>query len=254
MQLFRVLAGWLLTVPIMPTILLVLMLTPANRRLVIGAHLVRAWGRIMLAICGIRLDIRPAAAEMLRTRSPRVLTLNHTSTLDLVIGGAIYPEGCVIVAKEELRNLFLLGPVSKRMGMIFIDRSNSVTSRASLHDAAARIHDEQLVVLIAPEGTRTRDGRMPRFKAGAFWLAQIADVRVVPMVWTGCRDVWPMGQFGPTSGTIVIDVLPSIRVGPGEDAPRAAADALRLRYLEALGIEDDIAGAPLGAGARQTQV
>jgi 1-acyl-sn-glycerol-3-phosphate acyltransferase len=248
-QLFRVVVGWLVTLPIMPLILLVLMVTPAHKRLVIGAHMARFWGRIMLAICGIRLDIRPAAAAVLAERAPRVMTLNHTSTLDFVVGGAIYPEGCVIIAKREIEDLFLLGPVTRRMSMIFIDRSDPATARASLKAAAERIHSERLVVLIAPEGTRSRDGRLARFKAGAFWLAQIADVPVVPLVWKGCREIWPMGQFGPHSGTIVIDALPPMRVGPGEDAPRQAADALRAQYLEALGMDDDAQAAPAAAAA-----
>lgn len=83
-------------------------------------------------------------------------------------------------------------------------------------------------------------GPLP-FKTGAFELAAAAGVPVVPLVWHGCRELWPMGVVGPLPGEVVVDALEPLMVEKGADraALRAVADALRERYQQALA-----AGAP----------
>ncbi len=243
------LVGWTISLALLPTIVVVLMLTPARHRRRLGPALARIWGRLMLAICAIRLEITPAAREALRERHARILTLNHTSTLDVVVGGALYPRHCVTVAKTEFRSTPLIGPAGALVGMIFVDRSDGRGARASLLAAVDRIQREELVVLIAPEGTRTRDGTMPAFRTGAFALAQAGQLPITPLVWHGVRALWPMGAFGPRAGTVVIDALPSFKVPPGVDAPKAAAIRLRADYLRALGLEDALGAAASAAAA-----
>lgn len=238
----RVLVGWTASLVLLPSIVLVLLLTPAQHRRRLGPALARVWGRLMLAICAIRLEITPAARSAMAERHARILTLNHTSTLDVVVGGALYPRHCVTVAKAEFRRTPIIGPAGALVGMIFIDRSDGRGARASLLAAIDRIHREELVVLIAPEGTRSRDGAMPAFRTGAFALAQAGNLPITPLVWHGVRALWPMGAFGPRAGTVVIDALPTFTVPPGDDAPKAAAVRLRTDYMRALGIQE-----PLGA-------
>lgn len=237
----RVVLGWAVSFFVLPLIILALLPLSLPRRLVLGPRLARIWGHMMLAFCGIRLRMTPAARAVLEQRAPRVLTLNHSSTLDLLAGGALYPEGCVTIAKAELRKVPILGAATILLGMVYIDRSDAASARASLHAAAARVVAERLVVLISPEGTRNREPELLPFKTGAFELAAAARVPVVPLVWHGCRERWPMGALGPTPGEVVIDALEPLDVPEDADRPalRAIADDLRERYRVALA-----AGAP----------
>ncbi|MCB9738525.1 MAG: 1-acyl-sn-glycerol-3-phosphate acyltransferase [Deltaproteobacteria bacterium] len=232
----RVSLGRLVSIVVLPAIILSLLPLSLERRLVLGPRLARIWGRMMLAFCGIRLRLTPAARDVLENRAPRVLTLNHSSTLDLFAGGAFYPEGCVTIAKAELRKVPLLGPATVLLGMVYIDRSDAGSARASLHAAAARVVAERLVVLISPEGTRNKTPGLLPFKTGAFELAAAAGVPVVPLVWHGCRELWPMGAVGPWPGEVVVDALEPLTVDKDADraALRAVADRLRERYEVAL--------------------
>lgn len=232
----RVGLGWTLSALIVPVIIACLLPLPLARRLVVGPWLVRRWGAFFLWLIGVRLRVTPAAAAVLGARAPRVLTLNHSSTLDLLVGAAIYPEGCVTIAKAELRRVPLLGQASALLGMVFIDRSDAAAARASLRDAAARLRAERLVVLISPEGTRNRGPELLPFKTGAFELAAAAQVPLVPLVWRGCAARWPMGALGPTPGEVVIDALAprEVAADADRDALRAAAAALREAYVAAL--------------------
>ena len=69
---------------------------------------------------------------------------------------------------------------------------------------------EQLVVALAPEGTRSRDGRLGPFKKGAFHLAMQAGVPIVPVVIHNAGDVAPKGEFVLRPATVEVDVLPPV--------------------------------------------
>jgi putative phosphoserine phosphatase/1-acylglycerol-3-phosphate O-acyltransferase len=121
------------------------------------------------------------------------------------------------------------------VGSIFLDRGDREKAYASLEAAANRIQTEKLQALIAPEGTRSKDGTMGRFKLGAFHLAHAAQASILPVVMHGNAAVWPVGQFAPSRGDVVIDVMPEFELeDASSNALRAVADGLRARYLEAI--------------------
>src|SRR4030067_9040 len=67
-------------------------------------------------------------------------------------------------------------------------------------------------VLIAPEGTRSIDGKLLSFKRGGFVLAMRAEVPVAPMVILGGKDVMPKGSMRIKPGNMKIKLLPAIDV------------------------------------------
>lgn len=62
-------------------------------------------------------------------------------------------------------------------------------------------------VLIFPEGTRSRDGVMRRFKPGAAALCVAQDVPLVPVALIGAREAMPVGQAWPSPGRPPIRML-----------------------------------------------
>ncbi len=204
-----------------------------KRRTVGGPQLVRMWGRTMARIAGIEVQFTARAQQVLAQRTPRVLTFNHSSTLDVLTGAALLPEGGVLVVKKEMRKIPLLGIGCASLGSVFLERGNREHAYESLQHAAARMHAEQLQLLIAPEGTRSADGALGRFKLGAFHLAAMAKVPIQPMVLHNHFALWPQGQFVPKRGVAVIDALAPLSISEDEDA-RVVADALRERYALAL--------------------
>ncbi len=196
---------------------LTMVATLGRRKSTLGAAMMRGWGRVTLAIAGVRLELDPAVAADLRLRRARVLVFNHTSTLDLLVGSAIMPPGGVTIAKKEMKHVPIIGWVMRVLDILFIDRGDHAAATASLNAAAARIAAEDLTIVAAPEGTRSSDGSLGPFKLGPFHMAAQARVPVVALLWVGCAQLWPRSAWVPRSG--VVRVLPV-----GEYAPVSAGE------------------------------
>lgn len=213
-----------------------------NRRNRIGPAMQRVWGRTLLTIGGVRLEVPPAVQAMLDDRKMRVLLFNHASTLDLVVGAALMPPGGVTVVKRELGRVPLIGQASWAVGNIAVDRANAPSARATMAAAARRMRDETLQVIVAPEGTRAEEGALGPFKLGAFHIAQQAGAPIVPLVFHDCARIWPRHTPAPLPGTVRVRALPELDLSqvPPEGL-RAVADRVRQQYMEALAAGPDAA-------------
>ena len=226
---------WVFTAVYVPLILLVCLVISSEKRAKVGPKMVRGWGKTVLFVARIKVTVTPTARLALASRQARVLTFNHASTLDVPVGASLLPDGGVLAIKEEMRKIPFMGKALVALGSVFIDRGNRDAAYASLETGAQRIRDEVLQVLIAPEGTRSSDGSLGRFKRGAFHLAHASKVPMLPIVLHGCARVWPMGHFAPTPGHVMVDTLDPFHVAEGSrEGLIEAADELRSRYEKAL--------------------
>jgi 1-acyl-sn-glycerol-3-phosphate acyltransferase len=98
---------------------------------------------------------------------------------------------------------------------------------------ARRLLRAGAALMIFPEGERSRDGRVQRFKPGAFRLAVSLDVPVLPVTIVGGDRAWPPGRVLPRPRRITITYHPLLRPDPTRD-PRAAARDLADRTRAAI--------------------
>jgi len=232
---------WVFTALYVPCILAVCLVISSEKRAKIGPKMVRGWGKTVLFAARIKVNITPRAKAALSSRQARVLSFNHGSTLDVPVGASLLPDGGVLAIKDEMKKVPFMGTALRALGSVFINRGNRDAAYASLETGVNRIQTETLQVLIAPEGTRSPDGSLGRFKRGAFHLAHGAQVPILPIVLHGCAAIWPLENFAPKAGQIYVDVLEPFTVEEGTpDGLVVAADALRSLYAEALakGVED----------------
>lgn len=89
---------------------------------------------------------------------------------------------------------------------------------------AVRLLQGGAALMIFPEGERTADGRLQRFKPGAFRLAVSQDAPVLPVTITGGDRSWPPGRVLPRPGRITITYHPALRADPARDPREAARD------------------------------
>ena len=122
-----------------------------------------------------------------------VFVSNHQSMFDVWLIYGWLPVIFKWLMKAELRKVPFVGIGCKAAGHIFIDRRNAKAAVESLHEV-----EKQLVngvsTVIFPEGTRSLNGEVGRFKRGAFQIALDLGLPVIPLSLDGCFEVLPKGK------------------------------------------------------------
>jgi len=168
--------------------------------------IMRTWGKTMLWICNVRLEVEPTD-EITKERC-RIVTYNHSSTLDIFIITAIGPRDAMPIIKKELLKVPFIGWTCKALGFVALDRRNREKSVSSLKEAALDIKERNISVTIAPEGTRNGRLVLKPFRLGAFKMAHHGGIPIVPMVYEGASDLMPRGQNYSKTGTVRVRYLP----------------------------------------------
>jgi len=126
---------------------------------------------------------------------------NHCSWDDIpFLGAAIGWRNYKIVAKKELERVPILGKAIKVGGNIQVDRANRRSQLATLKSGIQYLKDGVNLCTFA-EGTRSRTGRLMKFKEGAFKMAHKAGTPVIPMAICGAQKYHPahwMFPYRPT--------------------------------------------------------
>lgn len=103
---------------------------------------------------------------------------------------------------------------------------------------AVRLLQAGAALMIFPEGSRSLDGAVGRFKPGAFRLATSLGVPVLPVTIAGGHGSWPPGRVLPRPARITITYHPLLRPDAARDpreAARRLAEQTRAVIVEALG-------------------
>ncbi len=137
--------------------------------------------------------------ENLPSQGPVIFCANHESHFDgLWIASVLptaYREQLCILAKQEHFEHGLNRRLAELIGAIGIDRDASATEALAKGWAVLR---QGKSLIVHPEGTRTRDGEMLPFRAGAAVLALTAQVPMIPVCLTGAFEVFPAGRWLPS--------------------------------------------------------
>ncbi len=204
-------------------LVLFLVTLPFDRRRVVLHLYCCAWGALYVVANPFwRLHVE--GREKLPWRGPAVLVANHLSLLDiLVIYGLFRPFKWV--SKAELFRVPIVGWTLYLNDYVRVWRGDTESVRRMLDHCKRHLARGTPVVLF-PEGTRSRDGRMQRFKDGAFRLALDVGCPVFPVAITGTYEALPKTGLsikrGMRATVRVLDPL-SPRDHPTVDALRAAA-------------------------------
>jgi 1-acyl-sn-glycerol-3-phosphate acyltransferase len=151
------------------------------------------WGKSLLWISGIPITIE--GGEKLQTRHSQVIICNHGSILDMVVGAVLDPPHLLGIVKTELKWMPVFGLMWWLLGQSFVDRSSPERARKTVGKIVEKMQQRPRSVLLAPEGTCSKDGSLGPFKMGAFHLAMQAKVPVVPVVIQGVWAILPPGSF-----------------------------------------------------------
>lgn len=197
----------------------------------------RMWSRLILRTTGVDVDVE--GLERLVPGRTYVFVSNHQSIYDIPILFWSLPYQLRIIAKESLGHFPFLGWHLRRTGHMLVNRARP--DRASIFAWASALTSNGLSLIVFPEGTRSPDGRVDRFKGGSFFLALEAGLPVVPLSVVGSRHVMLKGRLATYPGRVRLVVHEPIDTATlaGVD-PKTFAE--RIRQLVVPDAESDVAG------------
>ena len=156
-----------------------------------------------------------------------LLCVNHQSFLDIPLVSHVTARHVCFVARESLARSGPLAWIMRRSGAVLVRRGTA--DRAALREMVAHLEQGDLVAVF-PEGTRSADGSLGRFRAGALLAARLAGVPVLPLGIRGAFEAWPRQRRLPRPRRI------AVRVGePLEPTAPDALETLRERIAALIG-------------------
>lgn len=144
-----------------------------------------------------------------RLPEPCIITPNHQSFFDPYCLGLLKTYNLVFVVRSWPFRIPIYGRLMKRAGYLNTDL---LDPDLFFHKSSELLRNGAVMVIF-PEGTRSPNGRLGRFRSGAFKLAVDLDVPIVPLCIEGADKVFPKGSRygrpGPIRVTVLEPVSPS---------------------------------------------
>ena len=186
----------------------------------------RTWSWLILATTGV--EVRTSGVERVPPGKSYVFVSNHQSIYDIPILFCHVPFQLRIIAKASLGAFPVLGWHLRYTGHVLVERDRA--GAKTLRQVATLMrHAHSLIVF--PEGTRSSDGQVGRFKTGLFLLAVEAGLPVVPVAIVGSRHVMRKGRLMTCPGQVelvVHDPIPTQGLSRADvrDLARRAGDVI----------------------------
>lgn len=207
-----------LTLMLVPYFILCVLLMPWRpRRLRLGNWVGATAGRWIHWLVGIRYEV---VGESLEAQAPALYVQNHAGTVDFWLAMQLCPAPGSGTVKREILWVPIVGVAYWLSGHLLLNRSNRDQSIAAMDEISALVHEHRISVWILPEGTRSRDGRLLRFRKGFAHMALATRLPIIPVVVHQAHRFWARGlRVHP--GRIIVEALPAI---PTEDWTREHLD------------------------------
>ncbi|MDZ7683381.1 MAG: lysophospholipid acyltransferase family protein [Fodinibius sp.] len=220
-----------------PIILILLLVTFGKASNFIVERIAPLMVRPVMWVSGISLNIKLHADDI---HSPAVFIINHSSTLDILTLLALGLPKIRFVAKWEFQYNPIFFVLGRLTGQIFIRREKSEEAIQTLQQTYKRIKDDQLSIMMAPEGSRKHPGIIGPFKKGPFRMAMDLGYPIVPIYFEGNRQLSKGGTIITQSGHVTAHIHEAIDVsGWTLDNLEDQITEVRSRYTRWAGIKND---------------
>ncbi len=170
----------------------------------------------------LRHGLRTFDAEQLPASGGILIVSNHQSYLDIpVLAAAARPRHVAFVARASLAHSRFLDWLMRESGCVLIQPNTP--DRAALEGMIAHLERGDCVAVF-PEGTRTHDGSLGVFRAGAAVAARRAGVPILPAAIRGAFEAWPRARKLPCGARITVRFGAPIPPGTEDAIERARAE------------------------------
>lgn len=186
------------------------------------------WSRIalILSLCPVEIE---GKENIDREKGAYVLVANHQSSYDIFVLYAFIGLNFKWVMKHELRKLWFIGKACEDAGFIFVDDTRRDSIKNTMTQAK-KVLSEGYSIFIFPEGSRTLDGNIQKFKKGAFVMASELNCPILPVTIDGAFNVLKRGNYLPYPSKIKLTIHKSFMPSEFGEAPKSIISSQQKAY------------------------
>ena len=155
------------------------------------------------------VNVKVTGLDLLDPKQTYVFVSNHRSYLDTAAMFVYTGRRIGLLAKKELLKVPVLGVGMGFVNVMAIDRTNRESALRTTRAAAERIKSGVSFAVFV-EGTHTKPGELLPFKKGAFYMARVAGVPVVPVAIKNSDVLMGKGTGEARSGILEMVILPPV--------------------------------------------
>ena len=212
---------------VLPPVLLIGVINRSTGRLL--RHVIRFYGWVLVRIvpfmAPVTLEDRTGGVKL-----PAIFIANHCSSVDPYLFGMIPYEMAFVTSWPF--NI----PVYNRI-MRLADYIDSNLGWENIQKQSAELLRQGCSLIIWPEGHRSKDGRLTRFRNGAFRLACLNKVPIVPVCIIGTHKIMQPGRRLLTPARIRVILLPPL---PPQGDPDSSEDIKAYKKQARLAITEEL--------------
>lgn len=179
----------------------------------VASHLYsRLWGKMIYSISPW-WKVKVQGLENIEKGKSYIVLSNHQSMLDIPLL-YVLPFNFKWISKKEVYKIPFFGWVLWMHGDIAIERGGAASAKRMMNQCSAMLKRGVSIVMF-PEGTRTKSGRVEQLQAGAFLLAKKSKVELLPVAIDGNFDAFaktPKGLRMAAPHTFTVRILPPMSV------------------------------------------
>ena len=181
------------------------------------------WAKIIcwVALCPVTVEGR----ENIDPKTSYVFVANHQGAFDIFLLFGHLGHDFRWMLRKGLRNIIFVGPACEHAGHIFVDSHGTSGMMHTFRQALNTLKDGTSMIVF-PEGTRTKDGHLHPFKRGAYTLAAMLKVPVVPLTLEGPYQVLPKGSWVMYPHRMKITIHKPLKAVTREEGNDAGVDRL----------------------------
>lgn len=160
--------------------------------------------RLILALsCFVKKKKINASGETFD--KPGIIIANHQSFIDILTILSLSPKIIMVTKKWVWKSPFF-GFIIRYVDFYYAGNGYELSV-----DLLQQKVNEGYSIAIFPEGTRTPDGKMKRFHKGAFYLAEMLKLDIIPILLSGNYRISAKAQpFNLHKGEMISKILPRI--------------------------------------------
>jgi 1-acyl-sn-glycerol-3-phosphate acyltransferase len=192
----------------------------------------QAWARSVIKVTGCRLTV--SGVENIPKTGGLCIVGNHSGIFDIALLLAYVGRPLGFIAKKEFLYVPVLNMWIALLGGSFIDRKNPRKALKTINKGTKML-ERGGVMIVFPEGTRSKGRGILPFRPGSLKLATQAKCPIVPVAISGSYDVFEKTGFvQPVDVKLIFGSVIDPAALPPENRRQYLADMIRGVIVKAL--------------------